>query len=62
MKYFKIVLVLIFFVLLAGRYLNLFPDYDITEKVSLFELRHAIVLIYFLILWREKNNKKHEEA
>ena len=45
----KAIIIVSFFVLLAGKYFDLFTNYKITESLSLFDVRHILVGIYIVV-------------
>jgi hypothetical protein len=59
----KVVMILLFFVLVAGDYFSLFEDQQLTEGITLFETRHYLVFAYILIRVYEylkiKKGKQH---
>ncbi|SHG95215.1 hypothetical protein SAMN05444148_1344 [Winogradskyella jejuensis] len=54
----KGIIIILFFVLLAGVYLKLFKNRMITESITLFDLRHVLVGIYVVIKLIEYGIKK----
>ncbi|WP_132705545.1 hypothetical protein [Winogradskyella wandonensis] len=54
----KGIIIILFFVLLAGAYLKLFDNRQITKNLTLFDLRHVLVGIYILIKLIEYGIKK----
>ena len=57
----KGVIIVLFFVLLAGKHLNLFDNYQISDSFGIFELRHYLVLLYILIRVGKYINKKQKQ-
>ena len=45
----KAIIIVSFFVLLAGKYFDLFTNFKITESLSLFDVRHILVGIYIVV-------------
>jgi len=56
----QIVLIGGFFILLAGKYFNLFPDYKLTSTFSLYQIRHIIIGLYVLLKIYDYKNSKNE--
>lgn len=45
----KTVLIVLFFVLLAGKYFDLFENYQLTDTLTLLDMRHVLVALYILV-------------
>ncbi len=58
----QILLIICFFTLLAGKHLNLFPDYQLTENFSLYRVIHLIIGLYILLkIYDYKNSKTNKK-
>lgn len=55
----KGVIIILFLILVLGKYFYWFENYQLTDTITLFDTRHWLVILYVLIrVWEYVNRKK----
>jgi hypothetical protein len=55
----KGIIIILFLILVLGKYFNWFENYQLTDTITLFDTRHWLVILYVLIrVWEYVNRKK----
>lgn len=54
----KGVIIILFLILVLGKYFNWFENYQLTDSLTLFDTRHWLVFLYVLIRVGEYVNRK----